>query len=530
MPAQQPADLPAKNPEYVTTPIYYLNGAPHLGHAYTSIITDFMARFWRLAGHSTFFLTGTDEHGQKIAEAAESSGCTPKDQVDRLSQLFRDMTTNVNASADDFIRTTEPRHVKGAQHFWRTLEDAGWIYKDVYKGWYAVRDEAFYKESDIKDGLAPTGAPVTWVEEPCFFFRLSAMQKPLLDFYAKNPDFVRPKERFNEAIAWVKQGLNDLAISRSTFSWGVPVPGQPDHVMYVWIDALTNYITALGYPEDTHKMQTFWPHARHVLGKDILRFHAIYWPAFLMAAKLPLPKTLYVHGWWLVEGQKMSKSLGNVLDPQEIINTYGLDVFRYFVLRQLPLGGDGDFAQQAITGRLNADLANDLGNLFQRVLSFVQKQGGAVPNLDFAAGRAAFKALYPQGLTWRSELAEKLTPLVDAGQTTRYVQHVMQGAVLGNQFMDTLAPWTLAKSDDPADKDKLAQGLWVLLDILLHLAVYLQPVMPETAAKMLAQLGLSSGDMSFEKVGHGLKAGTVLPKPTPLFQRWDPAVQSAKKA
>ena len=500
-------------PRYITTPIYYLNAAPHLGHAYTTIVADFFTRFWKLAGQPTYFLTGTDEHGQKIAEAAAQHNMRPDCYVDQTSLLFRKMTNDVGAAPDDFIRTTDARHMKGATALWETLHDKGYIYKGTYKGWYAVRDEAYYKESEITDGKAPTGAPVTWVEEPCFFLRLSRMRERLLTFYKEHPDFVQPQERYNEAIRWVEQGLNDLAISRSTFDWGIPVPDGPGHVMYVWVDALSNYINALGYPEPTQNFQTFWPHARHVIGKDILRFHAIYWPALLLAADLPPPERLYVHGWWTVEGQKMSKSLGNVRAPEAIIETYGLDTFRYFVLRQIPFGGDGDFADSAVLTRLNADLANDLGNLFQRVLSFVQKQGGTVPKSE---GLPPCEAIS----SWQASLASKLTAYVENAQPHRYLQHMWEGVGYGNQFMDTLAPWKLAKSDTPEDAQALKNGLAQLLDLLFYVATYLQPVMPSTATKMLQQLGQPAETPGpFAQLEVALTPGQPLPKPTPLFQK-----------
>lgn len=373
---------------YITTPIYYLNDKPHLGHAYTTIAADFLARFWRLEGRPVHFLTGTDEHGQKIARAASEKGLDIHVHVDQMASLFQEMTKEVDAVPDDFIRTTQERHKKGAQAFWTCLAEAGFIYKGVYAGWYAVRDEAYYAADDIQDGKAPTGAPVEWVEEKCYFFKLSAFQEPLLRFYEENPDFIAPPGRYNEVKRWVERGLQDLAISRSTFSWGVPVPNDDDHVMYVWVEALSNYITALGYPAcESPLFKTFWEHAVHLVGKDILRFHGVYWPAFLMAAGLPLPKRLFAHGWWTNEGQKISKSLGNVIDPLTLIAKWGVDPFRYFVLREISFGNDGDFSESALQGRFTADLANDLGNLAQRVLAFLQKhfQGCVPPSLLHAA-------------------------------------------------------------------------------------------------------------------------------------------------
>lgn len=502
---------------YITTPIYYLNGAPHLGHAYTTVITDALARFWQLWGHPTYFLTGTDEHGQKIVEAAQKASEAPEHYVDHASELFRTMTADVGADANDFIRTTEARHIKGAQAFWEKLTQGGWIYKGSYKGWYAVRDEAFYKESEIVDGKAPTGAPVSWVEEPCYFFKLSAFQDKLLDFYAKNPDFIVPHGRFNEAKRWVEQGLQDLAISRSTFKWGVPVPGDADHIMYVWIDALSNYITALGYPDHTNLMQTFWPHARHVIGKDILRFHGIYWPAFLMAAGLEPPKQLLVHGWWTVEGEKMSKSLNNVLAPKDLIGTYGLDPLRYFLLRHVPFGGDGNFSDEAMCTRLNSDLSNSLGNLLQRTLAFIHKRTGCVPHANAPTLSAAL-------VSWMGALESEAEQHMTAAETHRYLTYLWQGVALGNQFIDDLAPWILAKSKAPEDQERLANGLRQVLDTLYTLARYLQPIIPESARKILAQLGYEGPPLALRAPSFQLKGGRPLPKPAPLFEKREQSV------
>ena len=390
---------------YVTTPIYYVNDVPHIGHAYTSLACDAMARFARLDGRRVHFLTGTDEHGQKVEQAAAARGLTPQAFTDRdVGALPRARRRPWALSHDDFIRTTEERHKRGVQALWRELVRRDQIYLGTYAGWYSVRDESFYAENELVGGLAPTGAPVEWVEEPSYFFRLSAWQEPLLRFYDEHPDFVLPASRRNEVVSFVKGGLQDLSVSRTSFRWGIPVPDDPEHVIYVWLDALTNYLTALGWPDDdAPHYRTFWPADVHVVGKDILRFHAVFWPAFLLAAGLAPPRRVFAHGWWTVEGQKISKSLGNAIDPYELIDTYGLDQTRYFLLREVPFGNDGDFSRAAMINRMNRDLANDYGNLVQRVLSLIQRNcDGRLPD----AGR---------GGRGRPRAARRLEPAARAG-------------------------------------------------------------------------------------------------------------------
>ncbi len=373
--------MPADRPFFITTPIYYVNDTPHLGHAYTTVACDVLARFMRLDGRHVRFLTGTDEHGQKVEQSARANGESPQEFTDRISATFREMARLLDISNDDFIRTTEPRHIRGVQALWRELERRGEIYLGRFAGWYSVRDEAFYDEGELVDGKAPTGAEVEWLEEENYFFRLSAWQDRLLEFYEANPDAVAPRSRRNEVISFVRSGLRDLSISRTSFSWGIPVPGNPKHVIYVWLDALANYITAIGYPDTRDpEFATFWPADIHVVGKDILRFHAVYWPAFLMAAGIEPPRRVFAHGWWTVEGQKMSKSLNNFIPPKQLVDSYGLDPVRYFLLRELPFGSDGDFSRRAVVGRLNGDLANDFGNLAQRVLVMINRNcAGCVP-------------------------------------------------------------------------------------------------------------------------------------------------------
>ena len=499
---------------YVTTPIFYVNDLPHIGHAYTTVACDVLARFMRLDGFTVKFLTGTDEHGQKVENAAKEAGETPKDFVDRVSQRFRDLRGPLGFTNDDFIRTTEDRHTASVQQLWRELVARDEIYLGAYEGWYSVRDEAFYTEAELIDGQAPTGAPVEWVEEPSYFFRLSAWQDRLLAFYEANPDFIGPQTRRNEVISFVKGGLNDLSVSRTSFKWGVPVPDDPDHVMYVWIDALTNYITAAGYPDaDSADYKTFWPAALHMVGKDILRFHAVYWPAFLMAAGLEPPARVYAHGWWTIEGEKMSKSLGNAIEPLALVEQYGLDQIRYFLLREVPFGNDGDFSHRALIGRINGDLANDFGNLAQRVLSMIAKNcEGRVPEpgafhdddqalLDSAGGLLDIMRDHLRRQEFHSAL-------------------IAQWRVIGeaNRYIDAQAPWALRKTA-PA---RMATVLYVLAETIRHLAILAQPVMPIAAGRMLEQLSVSEAARGFAclDADFSLTPGTALPKPEGVFPRY----------
>ncbi len=499
---------------YVTTPIYYVNDVPHIGHVYTSLACDALARFMRLDGLEVKFLTGTDEHGQKVEKAADAAGEAPQAFVDRVSQTFRDLSGPMAFTNDDFIRTTEARHKASVQRLWRQLVERDEIYLDKYAGWYSVRDEAFYAESELVEGKAPTGAPVEWVEEPSYFFRLSAWQDRLLAFYQANPDFILPETRRNEVVSFVKGGLNDLSVSRTSFRWGVPVPDDPDHVMYVWIDALTNYITAVGYP-DTNDPQykRFWPADLHMVGKDILRFHAVYWPAFLMAAGLEPPRRVFAHGWWTNEGRKISKSLGNVIDPLALVERYGVDQLRYFLLREVPFGNDGDFSRRAMVGRMNGDLANDFGNLVQRVLSMINKncegrvpQPGALTEADRALIGGVHALLGDlRGLFARQEFHSALIRLWQRiGEANRYV--------------DAQAPWALRKSD-PA---RMATVLYVLAETIRHLAILAQPVVPLGTARILDQLAVEEGGRAFASLGEigALSPGTPLPKPKGVFPRF----------
>lgn len=505
---------------YLTTPIYYVNDKPHIGHAYTTIACDALARFKRLDGYDVKFLTGTDEHGQKVETAAANAGIDPQAFTDRVSQNFRDLAGAMNFTNDDFIRTTEDRHRKACQALWARLLEKGHIYLGAYEGWYSVRDEAFFTETEVKDGKAPTGAPVEWVEEPSYFFDLSKWQEPLLEHYEKHPDFIAPAARRNEVVSFVKSGLRDLSVSRTSFKWGIQVPGDDAHIMYVWLDALTNYITAAGYPDtDSDDFRKFWPADLHVVGKDILRFHAVYWPAFLMAADLPLPKRVFAHGWWMNEGQKMSKSLGNFIDPYDLIDKYGLDQTRYFCLREVPFGSDGEFAHTAIVNRMNSELANDFGNLSQRVLSMIAKNcDGKVPvHGDL---NETDKALMDSA----GGLLEELRQLYDAQAFNKALDQVWKIVGDANRYVDEMAPWALKKTD-PA---RMATVLYVLADTVRVLAVLMQPVVPDSASKMLDQLALGDELRTFAALGNRLVPGTELPKPTPVFPRYvEPEVAEA---
>ncbi len=507
---------------YVTTPIYYVNDSPHIGHAYTSLACDALARFMRLDGREVKFLTGTDEHGQKVEKAAAAAGEETQAFVDRVSQHFRDLSAPLAFTNDDFIRTTEARHIASVQQLWRELIARDQIYLDKYAGWYSVRDETFYAESELIDGKAPTGAPVEWVEEPSYFFRLSEWRERLLAFYDANPGFIGPETRRNEVISFVRGGLNDLSVSRTGFKWGVPVPDDADHVMYVWIDALTNYITAVGYPDTAHaEYARFWPADLHMVGKDILRFHAVYWPAFLMAAELEPPRRVFAHGWWTNEGEKISKSLGNVIDPLALVERFGLDQLRYFLLREVPFGNDGDFSHRAMVSRINDDLANDFGNLAQRVLSMVQRNCGArlpEPGALSAADRALLDAAHGLVDELRSHFA------VQAFHSALIRLWEVIGAA--NRYVDEQAPWALSKTD-PA---RMGTVLYVLAETIRHLAILAQPVTPGGAGRILDQLAVAEGARGFATLGPdgALAPGTALPKPEGVFPRFveaDPAAR-----
>jgi methionyl-tRNA synthetase len=510
--------MSAERPYFLTTPIYYVNDLPHLGHAYTTVACDVLARFMRLDGYNVKFLTGTDEHGQKVERSAQALGLSPQQYADRVSGAFREMDRLLDISNDDYIRTTEERHIRGVQALWQELERRGEIYLGRFSGWYCVRDEAFYDESELIDGpngsrLAPTGAEAEWVEEDNYFFRLSAWQDRLLAFYEANPDAIAPRSRRNEVISFVKSGLNDLSISRTSFSWGIPVPGNPRHVIYVWLDALANYITAIGYPEVTSpEFSSFWPADLHMVGKDILRFHTVYWHAFLMAAGVEPPRRVFAHGWWTIEGRKMSKSLGNFIPPKELVDTYGLDPLRYFLLRELPFGSDGDLSHRAIIGRLNGDLANDFGNLAQRVLAMINRNCAAsVPEPD------PFAEADDKLLAEARDLLPHMRQLIAEQQAFHLaLETVWRVVAEANRYVDEQAPWALRRTD-PA---RMRTVLYTLAETLRHLGILMQPFVPGAAAMLLDQLGVPAEARRFADLAEKLMPGRPLPAPQGIFPRF----------
>ena len=497
---------------YVTTPIYYVNDVPHIGHMYTTLACDVLARFMRLDGRNVKFLTGTDEHGQKVEKAAINAGKDPQEFVDKVSQNFRDLVTFMQFSNDDFIRTTEPRHKTAVNSLWQKLLDNDEIYLGGYSGWYSVRDETFHQESELINGKAPTGADVEWVTEPSYFFRLSRWQDRLLEFYQANPDFIAPQSRRNEVLRFVEGGLNDLSISRTSFKWGIPVPNDPDHIMYVWLDALTNYISALGYPDvENADFKAFWPQSLHIVGKDILRFHAVYWPAFLMAAGLPAPSRVFAHGWWTNAGEKISKSLGNAIDPIKLVETYGRDPVRYFFIREVPFGNDGDFSESALVGRLNSDLANSYGNLVQRVLSFIAKScEGILPAPDNL--RLPDKVL----LSKVTDALPNLKIEIEKQALHKVAEEIWQVIAEANKYVDEQKPWSL-KIEDPRRMNTI---LYVLAETIRQIAILTQPLLPEASQRILDQLNVAREMRTFAHLNVPLTPGTIFPPPEGVFPRW----------
>ena len=504
---------------YVTTAISYPNGVPHIGHAYEAIATDVIARFERADGRDVLFLTGTDEHGLKMKQTALKEGIAPRALADRNSERFREMAAALDLSNDDFIRTTEPRHAKASAEIWRRMEANGDIFLKTYSGWYSVRDEAYYNEAETEvgsDGIrraTVSGTPVEWTEEETYFFRLSAYQERLLAHYEANADFILPPERRNEVVSFVRQGLEDLSISRTTLDWGIPVPGDPKHVMYVWVDALTNYLTATGFPDDKAPRAGYWPADVHVIGKDIVRFHAVYWPAFLMSAGIALPRRVFAHGFLYNKGEKMSKSVGNVVDPFDLVRAYGVDQTRYFFLREVNFGQDGSYTPEAIANRINADLANDLGNLAQRSLSMIAKNcGGAIPEPGSLteADRAILAAT--------DALYAKARDAMDRQAITRYLDAVWAVVADANRYFAGEEPWAKRKSDP----ERMATILYVTAEVVRQLAILATPVMPGSAAKLLDQLGQAPDARAFAALGEmgRLAPGAPIPQPTGVFPRY----------
>jgi methionyl-tRNA synthetase len=515
------AAAPASSREniyYITTAIAYPNGVPHIGHAYEAIATDALARFARLDGKDVFFLTGTDEHGLKMVQTAEAEKLPTLQVATRNAQRFKDMDERLNVSFDRFIRTTEQQHHRSSQEIWRRMADNGDIYLDNYAGWYSVRDEAYYAEDETVIGdngvrLGPQGTPVEWVEENSYFFKLSAYQDKLLALYANQPDFIGPDSRRNEVISFVKGGLRDLSISRTTFDWGVKVPDHPEHVMYVWVDALTNYITGVGFPDEDNADWRYWPADVHIIGKDIIRFHAVYWPAFLMSAGIPVQKRVYAHGFLFNRGEKMSKSVGNVVDPFNLADQYGVDQMRYFFLREVPFGQDGNYNHEAIVARINADLANDLGNLAQRSLSMISKQlGGVLPE------PGAFSDNDKAMLAQADAMIGAARGAMGTQQIHQWLNAVWSVVAEANRYFAGEAPWALAKTDPARQKTVL----YVTAEVVRQVAILTQPAMPAASAKLLDALGIPVNARQFTGLGGATRIapGTALPAPAAVFPRY----------
>ncbi len=501
---------------YITTPIYYTNSDSHIGHAYTTISCDILARYNKLLKNDVFFLTGTDEHGQKVEKAAKEANKNPREFVNDLSDKFKNLVPFLGCENNDFIRTTEERHKISAQFFWNKLLQNDQIYLSNYEGWYSIRDEAYYSESELHkvDGKFTTinGSPVEWVKEESYFFKLSNWEAKLIDFYEKNPDFVSPKSRYNEVLSFIKSGLKDLSISRTTFKWGIPVPNNNKHVMYVWIDALCNYLTALGYPDTSNEnYKKYWP-AIHIVGKDILRFHAVYWPAFLMAANIELPKKIFAHGWWTNEGQKISKSIGNVIDPYEIINEYGLDQTRFFLFREVPFGNDGDFSKKAISKRVNADLSNNYGNLIQRIVTFIDKNCNSTltPSTNFTdEDNILFEEL--------NNKFKEYCYHMDNQKIDKAIKSTMELLSLTNAYVDDQAPWSLRKNNP----ERMKVTLFVVVNIIIKSSLMLLPVIPGSAKKVLSLFNIDNSKISFENFNKPIDYEIKINSPEPIFPRID---------
>jgi len=506
-----------KNNYYITTPIYYPSAKPHMGHAYSSIVADFFARFKRISEHNVFFLTGTDEHGQKIQRAALEAKKDPLDFCNEISSNFKDLSAILNLSNDDFIRTTEKRHKMAVENLWNILEKKNEIYLSKYSGWYSVSDEAFYSENEIedKDNVKVnklSGSKVEWVEEESFFFKLSKWEKKLLEYYDKNPEFIRPESRRNEVISFVKGGLKDLSVSRKSITWGINVPSQKDHIIYVWLDALTNYLSALDYPNiDTDKYKNFWPASVHIIGKDILRFHAVYWPAFLLAANLPLPKTIYGHGWILSNEEKMSKSKGNILDPLEIIDKYGLDPLRFYLLKEVSFGNDGNISKEKLENCINSDLANNYGNLCQRVISFNEKN----LNLEIPKN-IKFNNEDLNILNKFKENHSKIENAINKQDINFYMNFLMETLFAANKYFNDQEPWNKKN-----DIDRLNTIIYVSLELIRKISILMYPIIPETSLKALNIFNIKEKDINFNSILNNefLKQGMKINKINILIKK-----------
>ncbi len=508
-----------KNNYYITTPIYYPSAKPHMGHAYSSIVADFFARFKRIQGYNVFYLTGTDEHGQKIERAANIKKKNPQDFCDDISQIFKDLTKTLNLSNNDFIRTTETRHKKSAINVWKILEEKKEIYLSKYSGWYSVSDEAFYSEDEImeEDGKKKSklsGSLVEWVEEESYFFKLSKWEKPLLKFYNENPNFILPESRKNEVISFVKSGLKDLSVSRKSFKWGIPVPSNKDHVMYVWLDALTNYLSALNYPNTDDKLfNNFWPADLHIIGKDILRFHAVYWPAFLLAANIDLPKRVYGHGWILSGNQKMSKSKGNILDPIEIIQNYGLDPLRYYLIKEVSFGNDGNISEEKLENCINSDLANNYGNLCQRVVSFCEK------NAELKVGKEIkFNEDDNLELLKLTDSYQNIVGFIDKQDINSYISFIVERLFSANKYFNDQEPWK--KKDN---KVRLNTIIYTSLELIRKITILMYPIMPETSIKVMSIFNYSEKDIKLDSFieNNFIKKNIKLNKIGILFKKID---------
>ena len=502
---------------YITTPIYYPSAKPHMGHAYSSIVADFFARFKTIDGYKVYFLTGTDEHGLKIQRSAEKVGMKPQVFCDQISQTFRDLSDTLNLSNTDFIRTTEPRHKKTVQHLWNELEKNDDIYLSNYSGWYSVSDEAFYNEDEIEDVdgkkiAISSKSTVEWIEEESYFFRLSKWEKPLLDFYENNPNFISPETRKNEVISFVKSGLKDLSVSRKTFSWGIPVPNNKNHVIYVWLDALTNYLSAINYPNINDDLfKNFWPASLHLIGKDILRFHAVYWPAFLLAAKIQLPNKVFGHGWILSGEEKMSKSKGNILDPLEIIKEYGLDPLRYYLIKEVSFGNDGNISQDRLEDCINSDLANNYGNLCQRVSAFAHKNcDGKIPlEIKFQVEDFLILNKYRDNL-------ENIRSKIDNQNINFYIDYIVNSLFEANKYFNDQEPWKKKN-----DKVRLNTIVYTTLEIVRKISFLLYPIIPESSLKALKIFDISEKDIKLNTLGNNesLTKGQNLNKIDILFKK-----------